>query len=172
MLNGAGVPSQSKYINVSFLVRRVVIIFSFKRMKHEIPFRIIVTDPLFGVEMKIQKGRDELIDPVTDSRSRKLFEFSLLADVDTSVPNFLGPFAQGPKDARFIYLNSGTSAGQFGSCWTRRAKLSLMSISKELVESVLRSPGARFEAEIPGISRDGGPICASVKGLEWRIVEK
>ncbi|MCC6329538.1 MAG: hypothetical protein IT174_13565 [Acidobacteria bacterium] len=141
-------------------------------MKHEVPFRIIVTGPLSGVEMKIQKGRNELIGPATDSRAKKVFEFSLLADLDPSVPNFLGPFAQGPKDARFIYLNSGTSAGQFGSCWTRRAKLSLMSISKELVESVLRSPGARFETAIHGIGRDGGPICAGVKGLEWRIVEE
>lgn len=141
-------------------------------MKHEIPFRIIVTGPLSGVEMKIQKGRDELIGPATDSKANKVFEFSLLADLDPSVPNFLGPFAQGPKDARFIYLNSGTSAGEVGSCWTRRAKLSLMSISKELVESVLRAPGARFEAEIPGLGRDGGPICAGVKGLEWRIAAK
>lgn len=172
MLNGAGVPSQSKFPDVSFLIRRMVIIFSFKRMKHEVLFRIIVTDPLSGVEMKIQKGRNELIGPATDSMVKKVFEFSLLADLDPSVPNFLGPFAQGPKDARFIYLNSGTSAGQAGNCWTRRAKLSLMSISKELVELVLRSPAARFETAIHGISRDGGPICASVKGLEWRIVEK
>ena len=41
-------------------------------------------------------------------------------------PNFLGPFAQGPPADRFVYINSGTLAGQAESEWTRRAKVPLM----------------------------------------------
>jgi hypothetical protein len=141
-------------------------------MKHDIPFRIIVKEPLSAVEMKVQKGRHELLEPARATKAGKTFEFSVVADLSSPVPNFLGPFAQGPKDARFIYVNSGTYAGQEATCWSRRAKLSLMSISKEKVEAVLASPGTRIETTIDGIGRDGGPVCAGIKGLEWRIAEK
>lgn len=138
-------------------------------MKHEVPFRIIVDDPVPGVVMKIQEGRDKLVDPVSSKNGRLVFEFSLQVDLQPSVPNFLGPFAQGPKDGRFVYVNSGTYAGQLQTCWARRAKLPLVSISKDLVESVLASAGCRIETTISGTGRDGGPVCASIKGLEWRI---
>lgn len=140
-------------------------------MKHEIPFRITIANPLPGVTMKVQKGRGEFLEPATASGRDLLFEFDVRADLTGGAPNFLGPFAQGPKDARFIYVNSGKQAGQH-SCWDRRAKLSLMSISKKEVEAVLASPGARFETTIDGIGRDGGPVCAGIKGLEWSIARK
>jgi hypothetical protein len=140
-------------------------------MKHEVPIRIIVTAPPAGVAMKVQKGRDELLEPARATDSALVFEFSVFADL-RSAPNFLGPYVQGPKDARFIYVNSGTYAGQGDTCWSRRAKLSLMSVSKEEVETVLRSPGSRLETSINGVGRDGGPVCASVRGLEWRIAGK
>jgi hypothetical protein len=141
-------------------------------MKHNIPFRIIVTEPLSGVEMKVQKGRHELLEPARATKAGKAFEFSVVADLSSSAPNFLGPFAQGPKDARFIYVNSGTYAGQHATCWSRRAKLSLMSISREQAETVLALPGAWLETTISGTGRDGGPVCAGIKGLKWRIAEK
>ncbi len=37
------------------------------------------------------------------------------------LPNFLGPFVQGPPVGLFVYVNSGTLAGQSDSCWTRRS---------------------------------------------------
>lgn len=141
-------------------------------MKHEVPFRIVITDPPAGVAMKVQKGRDELLGCTHAAGSALTFEFSVLADLASEAPNFLGPYAQGPKDARFVYVNSGTYAGQEDTCWSRRAKLSLMSISKEMIETVLRSPGSRLETSVNGLGRDGGPVCASVKGLEWRIARK
>lgn len=128
--------------------------------------------PPAGVAMKVQKGRFELVDPVKDTDSAKTFEFSLTADISADVPNFLGPFAQGPKNARFVYVNSGTYAGQHITPWARRAKLSLMSISKAEVEAVIKNPGAVIETTIEATGRDGGPVCASVKVLEWRVAEK
>lgn len=138
-------------------------------MKCEVPFRIIVADPLPGVEMKVQIGRGELLGAVESGKTKMVFEFLVRADLGSGPPNFLGPLAQGPKDARFIYVNSGKRAGQHDTCWDRRAKLSLMSISKETVKTVLRSPGARLQTSINGLGRDGGAVCAGVKGLEWRI---
>lgn len=141
-------------------------------MKQEVPFRIIVTNPLAGVAMKVQKGKDEFLEPANQKTDSITFEFEVRVDLSGNEPNFLGPYAQGPRDSRFIYVNSGKYAGQYHTCWDRRAKLSLMSISKEQVESVLTSPDVCIETEINGIGRDGGPICASVKGLEWRVVGK
>lgn len=141
-------------------------------MKHEIPFRIIVNKPLLGVVMQVQKGRDELLPPSAVSSEEISFEFEVTVDVNGEVLNFLGKYAQGPKDARFVYVNSGQQAGQQDTYWDRRAKLSLMGITKEQIESVLSSPGSRIEVTMNGIGRDGGPTCASVKGIEWKVVKK
>jgi hypothetical protein len=139
-------------------------------MKHEIIIRITVTDPVAGVSMQVQRGRDELLPPSGSSDSAVSFDFSVTVDLSGPVPNFLGKYAQGPKNQRFIYVNSGTYAGQH-SCWGRRAKISLMSITREQIEEVLAEPGARLEAEIAGTAKDGGPMCASVPVIGgWRVV--
>ena len=106
--------------------------------------------------------------PSENSVERLVFDFELTADLSDVVPNFLGPFSQGPKDARFVYINSGTAAGQMDSRWSRRAKISLMRITRVEIESVLQKPVSWIEARLPGIGRDGGPVCASVKGVKWR----
>jgi hypothetical protein len=120
--------------------------------------------------MRVQKGRDELIPPTEASSGAVAFDFEITVDTSGPVPNFLGKFAQGPKDQRFVYVNSGTYAGQKHTCWSRRAKISLMSITGIQIEEALSSPGARLEAEIAGTGRDGGPMCASVPIVGgWRV---
>jgi len=140
-------------------------------MKHEVTFRVIVTDPLPGVAMNVQRGKDELLRPSESTADRLVFEFEISIDPTNDPPNFLGKYAQGPKDARFVYVNSGTYAGQHPTMWGRRAKLSLMTITLEQVDQAVAKASV-FETSIPGIGRDGGPICASVKGLEWKLVRK
>ena len=142
-------------------------------MKHEIPFRIIVDAPLTGVKTRVQKGKDELLEPSSILGSSVCFEFEISVDVDGGGPlNFLGKFAQGPKDSRFVYVNSGTYAGQFETGWARRAKLSLMSITKQQIQNVIENRGSFMETTMPGVGRDGGPTCARVKGIEWRVASK
>jgi len=141
--------------------------------KREIWLRINVLEPLSGVTMKIQEGRDRLLPPTETKRDRLSFEFPVMVDLSSDKPNFLGKFAQGPKDARFIYVNSGSYAGQAGTPWNRRAKISLMKITAAQVKEVLASPGARLEVTIDGVGKDGGPVCASVRSAEngWRIIK-
>lgn len=141
-------------------------------MKHDVPIRIKVTDPPAGVAMQVQRGRSELSPPVTAAGN--LLTFELTAKVDTSAvqPNFLGEFAQGPKDARFIYVNSGTYAGQSGTCWSRRAKISLMTVTRAQIDDVLTNPEYLLETSFPGTGRDGGPTCATVKGIEWKVARR
>lgn len=136
--------------------------------------RIVVIDPPVGVRFAMQCGRDELVPPTKSESGSLLFDFDLrigkpLAD---GRPNFLGSFAQGTPSARFVYINSGTSAGQAGSCWTRRAKIMLAGIDQILLVRALRSDG-RLEARMRGTGKDGGPTCASVQLLDggWKLKE-
>ena len=122
--------------------------------------------------MRVQRGKDELLDPTSTTADAIAFEFEMTVDVSGEHPNFLGKYSQGPKDARFVYVNSGTYAGQHPTCWSRRAKLSLMTISRDEAMAVVDNPDSCLEAVMPGVGRDGGPTCASVKGIEWRIVKK
>src|SRR5689334_22913300 len=128
-------------------------------MKYEIPFRVIVERPLSGVKTRVQKGKDELLEPSSISDSELSFEFEISVDVVGNALNFLGKFAQGPKDSRFVYVNSGTYAGQHGTAWARRAKLSLMSITAEQIQNAIDG-GSIIETTMPGTGRDGGPTCA------------
>jgi Family of unknown function (DUF5990) len=140
-------------------------------MKTDIQIRIVVSDPLAGVAMLVQDGKDKLRPPVESSAAAHVFEFPISVDLSSGSPNFLGRFAQGSKDARFVYVNSGTYAGHSHSFWGRRAKVSLMSITREQIEKAV-SGNAVIETSFPGVGKDGGPTCASVKGIEWKVVSR
>ena len=140
-------------------------------MDTELPIRITVLHVPPGVTFAIQRGKDELLPP---SRSK---DGSLIFDLSVRVserkgggsPNVLGPYAQGKPDDRFIYLNSGTMAGQAESCFTRRAKIKTSAITWKLVKQAL-ADGARVATQIEGKARDGGPCCATVPLLGgWKI---
>ena len=128
-------------------------------------------DPLPNVAMMVQRGKDELLPPTSKSAEQLIFEFELMVDTTEVRLNFLGKYAQGPKDARFVYVNSGTYAYQH-SIWGRRAKISLMTITGDQIQSVVTNDSAILQTEFNGVGRDGGPTCASVKGIEWRVVKK
>lgn len=137
-----------------------------------IPLRITLVAPPAGVRFAVQRGKGELETPSMSNGENLSFEFSVrVGDRADERPNFLGPFAQGPRGGRFVYVNSGTLAGQAGSCWTRRAKVGLMDIGWDLVDSVLAQPSSCLEARIAGKAGDGGPACASVRllGDGWSI---
>jgi len=139
-------------------------------MKHQIPVRILVLRPLAAVAMMVQRGKDELLPPSSRSAERLIFDFELMVDMTESKPNCLGKYAHGPKNSRFVYVNSGTYADQH-SVWGRRAKISLMSITGEQVQAVVSKTGIILQTEFEGVGRDGGPTCASVKGIEWKVVK-
>lgn len=122
--------------------------------------------------MVVQRGRDELVPPVSLTDQEIVFEFSVDVDMSSGGPNFLGKFAQGPKDARFIYVNSGSYAAAPGHSSGRRAKISLMSITKQQIDEVLADGSLKLETSFAGTAKDGGATCASVKGIVWRVVSK
>src|SRR3954462_8060341 len=103
--------------------------------------RINVHHPVPGVTLRMQRGRDQLVEPVGTTRDRMIFEFTVRVGVRNGRPNFLGDFTQGPADARFVYVNAGSPAGQHNTPWSRRAKIPLTGLSRKLIDAALRTDG-------------------------------
>jgi hypothetical protein len=133
--------------------------------KRQLKFRIIVEDPLAGVTYAVQRGRSDLLAPVRSTKSELVFEFPLtVADIDTDPPRMTGEFSQGPAKQRFVYVNSGSIAGQKDTCWTRRAKVPIHGLKRSMLAKAMKPEGEGFvlEARIHGLAKDGGPACATV----------
>ena len=137
--------------------------------------QIRVSRPPLGVRWCLQKGASELTQAVVGSGADLTFDFEVRAQpaADGGV-RFLGPYTQGPPKGRFVYLCSGTLAGQFGSCWTRRAKIPLSGIAWPMVVEACATANAKLVAEFEGTARDGGPACATVKLTQagWHITTR
>lgn len=140
----------------------------------EIQLRVVLIDPPVDVTFAVQRGKSDLHEPVKSDGKFVQFDFSVRAKTNATsdTVNCLGPFAQGPPATRFVYINSGTLGGDRASCWTRRAKVPLTTITRAHLDELDSHPGSVLEAQISGISRDGGPACASVPllGDGWRVV--
>ena len=140
-------------------------------MDAELPIRIAVLHVPPGVTFAIQRGKHELLPPSRSKRGTLIFDLRVRVSERKGggSPNLLGPYAQGKPGDRFIYLNSGTMAGQPKSCFTRRAKIKTSGITWKLVAQAL-ADGAIVEAQIEGRAGDGGPCCATVALLDgWKI---
>jgi hypothetical protein len=142
-------------------------------MNRSLPLRITLIKPLRGVPLCLQQGKDDLVPPSSVSGELVSFDFTvnIANDRMDEPPNLRGKSVQGPPAGRFVYVNSGTYAGQADSCWSRRAKVPLAGITWELIEETLAKSGAVLEACIAGTAGDGGPACATVRLLEggWKI---
>ena len=146
----------------------------------ELPLRIVLRRPPPGVMFALQKGKSnaagdaQLIPPNRTTGDSQVFDFWVRVDLSKpEAPRFLGDFSQGPPSERFVYVNSGRRAGQAGTAWDRRAKISLMNLDADLVRSARKTPGSIVEIEIEGTGKDGGPVCASVKQSSvWRLAAK
>ena len=140
----------------------------------ELSLRITLMDPPPGVVFCLQRGRADLVSPTEAAGEQISFDFTLRVHGEPGgPPNLRGAFAQGPPATRFVYVNSGTLAGQKDSYWTRRAKVPLSGITWELIEQAISNPGTVLEARIPGTVKDGGPVCASIRllGDGWRALD-
>lgn len=138
-----------------------------------IRLRVVVVSPPTGVVFAVQRGRADLLAPTAVREGSIQFDLELrvgeaLAD---GSPNYLGEFAQGTPADRFVYINSGTLAGQPDTEWTRRAKLKLASMPAEMVQAAMGQPRRFVEARVRGTMADGGPVCASVKpdAVTWTL---
>ena len=142
--------------------------------KPQIILRVVLVDPPKGVAFALQRGRSDVTQAIAKSAAQMVFEFPVVvADLTTQPIRMTGEFTQGPAAVRFVYINVGTSAGQFGSPWTRRIKVPIFGIARSLAEAVLDDSGKALQCRIAGMGRDGSPACASVPLLgEWKVVDR
>jgi hypothetical protein len=142
-------------------------------MEGEVGLRVVVVRPPHDVWFAVQRGKAELVEPALRTDDETSFELTVRVGDGRpdGLPNFLGPFTHGPPAGRFVYVTSGTLAGQRDSCWTRRAKVHLSGITWEMIEAVLAGAAEVLEARFLGAARDGGPACATVPLLDggWRV---
>jgi hypothetical protein len=140
--------------------------------ERELPLRLTLETPPAGVRFAIQLGKTDLLPPTLQTADAITFDTSVRVVMrDDGSPNFLGPAAQGTPQDRFVYVNSGRSAGDYASGWQRRAKVRLGGIDAALVGQVLADASRVLHASIPGTMRDGSPVCASVALLHggWAV---
>jgi hypothetical protein len=146
-------------------------------MESDLPIRLVLVDPPAGVDYGIQHGSGASYETLFVQQAKHgdvVFDFSMkVADNrKDGLPNFKGPFAQGPLASRFIYIDVGTYAGQKGTPWSRRMKIPLQGVTWELIKEVTSKPGRKLMAKIPGTGKDGGPSCATVRLLgDWQVIK-
>jgi hypothetical protein len=142
----------------------------------DVPIRLLLVEPPPAVDFGIQRGRGAQYEAVLVQQRKGAnvsFDFSLGVNEarKDGLPNFTGPFVQGPPSKRFVYIDVGTYAGQKGTPWSRRMIVPLHGITWHAIRKVLSRKGQRLSARIPGTARDGGPNCATVQLLgDWQIV--
>ena len=144
-------------------------------MNHDLPIRIILKNPPTGVDFGVQKGKGNQYETIQKQRSNNndlSFEFKIsVNESQTSLPNFTGPYVQGPLNERFIYIDIGTYAGQIDSVWSRRLKIPLRDISSETIKLLLTDSSFILETKVPGTGKDGGPNCATVRPFSgWHLI--
>jgi len=140
----------------------------------ELVVRIRIEAPPPDVAWALQLGRTELAPP-TQGAPHLEFETTVRVVTGTNGElDFRGPAVQGPRAGRFLYLTSGARAGQLGSRWSRRAKVSLEGLRPLLARERSETAATSGVAAIGGTSRDGGPACASVPllGTGWSLVPR
>jgi Family of unknown function (DUF5990) len=118
--------------------------------------------------------RDKVITEAASADSKRIvFKPTLRAqrNADGSV-NFLGPFAQGPKAERFVYLNWVTTNGAVLTSMVGRIKLHLNHIVWAAVEKAAAG-NKPIRARLSLTNAKGNPVMASVRPgvAKWGLPE-
>ncbi len=132
-------------------------------MAGDVKLRIVLEAPTPGVDFGLQKGSGASYETVQTQRSRGadiLFELTIGVKVTA---DFAGPFVQGARGARFVYVDVGTYAGQSDTPWSRRLKIPLAGITAKMIAS-----GATIETGVAGAGPDGSPSCGTAKNVVWQ----
>ena len=133
-------------------------------MEREVTLRIVLEQPPAGVDFGLQKGRGSVYETVQTQRSKDedlSFEFAVGVRTGlASAPDYSGPFVQGPRGGRFVYIDIGTLAGQLDSQWTRRLKIPLTGITWDMID--------RAAADTRSLLRRGSPAWRRTAGQTAR----
>jgi len=125
-------------------------------------------DDKTAVRLGIQKGVDVVDDVPGDAPSVTFtVQLRVTKNLKTGKPNFLGRYAHGTPEERFLYLSWGERKGAAFHMF-RRAKIHLNHLDWNVLEPAIKS-GRPIEARLDMTDGKGGPLCASVRGdkITW-----
>jgi hypothetical protein len=119
-----------------------------------------------NVHVGVQRRRD-VVDRAPADTDRAYFDIPL----DIASDDYRGPFAQGRRGQRFVYLSWGEVDDEGSFTMFRRAKLRL-DVLPDDVAAALRT-GHTVEAALRLTGADGGPLCAAISPhlISWRILD-
>lgn len=142
----------------------------------DVKLKIILASPPPGIDFALQKGSGSNYDTVQKQRSASHdLCFGLNVEVKgdrqkDQLPDFRGPFVQGPVNGRFIYIDIGSLAGQAEQlAW--RLKIPLAGITWAALNQFTANPAAYLETRVPGTHKNGEPNCATVKPFNGWLVK-
>jgi hypothetical protein len=117
-----------------------------------------------NIHVGVQR-KAEVVDLVAGDAGEAVWHFSVEVTPDG---DFRGPFVQGRKGERFVYLSWGTvdAGGRF--TMFRRAKLMLAAVDAATIESA-DAPGHVLVATLALTDGKGAPRCAAVRppAISW-----
>lgn len=133
----------------------------------EVPFRIVIENPVPGVRHSLQTGDTGVLDP-KESKTGEPLTFDFPVRVAPG-PKFFGDQVrrEGPT-RRFVYIRIGTAAGDHASAWTRRMKIDIHDTPQDLLDRAIAGEGI-VELTVDGTGKDGTPACATVKVTGRRL---
>ena len=122
------------------------------------------------VYLGIQKGK-EVIETIPGDARKAVFQPTFrVKRLEDGTADFFGPFAQGKRGERFVYLSWGVCAREGEFRMFRRAKIQLSHLTWKTVQ-------AHITAARPIVARltltdcKGCPLCATVKEphIRWEF---
>ena len=144
-------------------------------MSSDLGLKIVLARAPAGYAFCLQRGKGakaERLDYVEADDDDIAFELTvtLRQGKQPDMPDFSGPFVQGPPGGRFFYLCVGRCSMVAEPHWTGRVKVPLNSITWPLARRVATGAG-RLEARYAASRPDGQPVLASVKLLDdgWTV---
>ena len=136
---------------------------------------IVVAGPATGHAFCLQRGKGakaERLDYVEAADEDIAFDLTVTVRQGKlpDLPDFAGPFVQGPPGGRFFYLCVGRCSLTAEPHWVGRVKVPLNTITWPVVRAATNT-GGRLEARYTASRPDGRPVLASVKLLDdgWTV---
>ena len=97
-----------------------------------ITLRLTIADPVPGVRYSLQDKANMPADPRTAGDAPLSLDVTVALTDDGRMT---GPFVRREGSTRrFVYIAIGTSAGDHGSAWSRRAKIDVHDIPADLLD--------------------------------------
>jgi hypothetical protein len=113
--------------------------------------------------------RKEVVDLHPGDADSATWSFEVDArDLAEGGVDFYGPYVQGRRGERFVYLSWGTLGADGAVTMFRRAKLMLSAVDPAVIAAARRAE-ARLVGRLGLTGGDGGPRCAAVRppGIVW-----